>query len=183
MGRQYGKLTVVARDETRTNGVWWVCSCSCGSTISAKSEKLRNWKLYSCGCVHPDKIPWMGNDYRSKYEVFCAMYLTSKNIRFEFEPAMYRVAGVTARGRVKTAGYLPDFHLLDKDIWWEVKGRPSRIWKFESFALTHKAELIEKKQLEELCGVSVSKLYRVWKKDGMEACYDLIDSLGKKLSV
>lgn len=176
-GKKYGKLRVVARDHAMPD-VWWVCRCDCGSTLSVRSNRLREWKVYSCGCVSSDKIPWMGKEYRSKYEVFCAMYLVSRGIRFQFEPGMYRVAGVTPRGRVKAGNYLPDFHLIDTDEWWEVKGRPARMWKFESFKRSHKARLVEKKDIEVMCGVSLSKLYRLWKKEGMDACYDLIAAGG-----
>lgn len=180
IGNSYGNLTVVERDTSRKTGVWWRCKCSCGGRITVSGEKLRNWKVYSCGCVHPDKIPWNGVNYRSKYEVFCAMYLTSHNIRFKFEPAMYRVAGMH-RGRMKTANYLPDFYLVDKDLWWEVKGRPSRMWKFEGFARFHDAELVEKDRIEQLCGCSLSKLYRVWKKGGMQECYEVIAASSESL--
>lgn len=51
IGQRFGKLLVVERDTTR-KGVYWICKCDCGNTISTRSDTLTKpvHPRRCCGC-------------------------------------------------------------------------------------------------------------------------------------
>lgn len=51
-GQKFGKLTVLERDLSRTNGTYWKCQCDCGKIISTRKDTLTRTKSNktSCGC-------------------------------------------------------------------------------------------------------------------------------------
>lgn len=59
-GQKFGKLTVIDRDMTKTNKVYWICSCECGNTISVYSSYLRSGHTQSCGCLKKIKAKEIG---------------------------------------------------------------------------------------------------------------------------
>lgn len=52
-GRQYGRLTVVAAETTRSINRYrtWVCRCSCGNEKVVTSGDLQSGHVRSCGCL------------------------------------------------------------------------------------------------------------------------------------
>lgn len=51
-GRRFGKLTVVRKTETRSNGfIIWECICDCGSTTTVTTNNLTGGTVQSCGCT------------------------------------------------------------------------------------------------------------------------------------
>lgn len=53
-GRQFGKLTVVARGEnSRAKKARWICRCDCGLNTLVVSSDLLAGKTRSCGCAKP----------------------------------------------------------------------------------------------------------------------------------
>lgn len=51
-GRKFGMLTAVrflGKDNTRKSR--WECVCECGKTIRARSDKLKEGRTISCGCL------------------------------------------------------------------------------------------------------------------------------------
>ena len=58
MGRQFGKLTVIAKGGHREYGasrhrkLLWLCECDCGTVKEVVSDNLRAGLIKSCGCVH-----------------------------------------------------------------------------------------------------------------------------------
>ncbi len=62
-GQRFGSLTVIQKDESRnykSGCTAWLCICDCGEQKIARSDKLRNGKTKSCGCLvaelfHPSK--------------------------------------------------------------------------------------------------------------------------------
>ena len=54
VGQQFGKLTVIAKDEERsqqTKKTYWICQCECGNTKSVRGTSLRAGETKSCGCL------------------------------------------------------------------------------------------------------------------------------------
>lgn len=50
-GKQFGKLTVIARAENSNSGkARWKCLCSCGVEKTICGEHLRSGAIKSCGC-------------------------------------------------------------------------------------------------------------------------------------
>lgn len=51
-GKQYGKLKVLYRDESRKEkSVYWICQCECGQIVSVRGSNLKNGTTKSCGCL------------------------------------------------------------------------------------------------------------------------------------
>lgn len=48
-GQRFGRLTVIERDTSRTDRVYWWCRCDCGNITSVVARDLRNGKTKSCG--------------------------------------------------------------------------------------------------------------------------------------
>ena len=51
IGKQYGQLTVIRREENRHGSVVWLCHCSCGNEKSILAKRLQNGDTKSCGCL------------------------------------------------------------------------------------------------------------------------------------
>ena len=53
IGKQFGKLTVLRKDEERTtkNYIYWICQCECGNLKSIRGTSLRANEVQSCGCL------------------------------------------------------------------------------------------------------------------------------------
>lgn len=50
--KQFGKLTVIRIDETKTKRISWICQCECGNSTSVETRHLLGGKITSCGCNH-----------------------------------------------------------------------------------------------------------------------------------
>lgn len=51
-GKTFGRLTAIRRFGTNgSGGTLWVCSCSCGGTITTALGSLRGGRTSSCGCL------------------------------------------------------------------------------------------------------------------------------------
>lgn len=55
-GLKFNRLTVIERDNTRTNGVYWICLCECGKRVSVKAYNLTSGETKSCGCLNNENI-------------------------------------------------------------------------------------------------------------------------------
>ena len=52
-GLVFGRLTVTNRADNDNGGrARWVCSCTCGNSITSNAGNLRNGHTQSCGCLH-----------------------------------------------------------------------------------------------------------------------------------
>lgn len=49
-GDVYGRLTVLHRDGSRLDRVFWVCKCECGNETSVRGDSL-GVHSNSCGCL------------------------------------------------------------------------------------------------------------------------------------
>ena len=50
VGKQYGKLTVCEKANSKNNKSYWVCRCECGKMITCSGDSLRRGHTTSCGC-------------------------------------------------------------------------------------------------------------------------------------
>jgi hypothetical protein len=50
-GKQFGRLTVVAKGPQKGNKTYWICRCECGATSTPYSGSLRSGRTKSCGCL------------------------------------------------------------------------------------------------------------------------------------
>ena len=75
IGKTYGKLTVLHKDETKPQGegVYWLCQCECGNIVSVRGHHLRIGAANSCGCI------------KSKGEMKIGNILSQHNISYEKE--------------------------------------------------------------------------------------------------
>lgn len=51
IGVRFGKLEVVALQETDKKGTYYLCKCNCGGEIVARSSELTSGRIKSCGCL------------------------------------------------------------------------------------------------------------------------------------
>lgn len=56
IGQRFGKLTVIEKAETLNKNARFKCRCDCGNEIITESQKLRNGKTNSCGCLRIEAI-------------------------------------------------------------------------------------------------------------------------------
>lgn len=74
IGMQFGKLTVIAESEVRTNGqTHWICKCECGNiTAPLSGGNLKSLHVKSCGCLHKKhgqhytKLYWVWNGMKKR---------------------------------------------------------------------------------------------------------------------
>ena len=65
IGRQFGKLIVVSREEDYvspkgTHKSRWLCQCECGNTTIVTGDNLRSGNTTTCGCMRLYKEDWTG---------------------------------------------------------------------------------------------------------------------------
>lgn len=55
-GKQFGRLTVIARAANRGETVCWSCECECGNTRVVRGCSLRSGRTQSCGCLQKEQV-------------------------------------------------------------------------------------------------------------------------------
>ena len=50
-GQRFGRLTVVRKADNKNGRVAWLCVCDCGKETIVSSDKLRQGRTQSCGCL------------------------------------------------------------------------------------------------------------------------------------
>ena len=53
-GTTYGRLTILFRDKRPGPRAYFVCSCQCGGTVTARGSHIRAGNVRSCGCLALD---------------------------------------------------------------------------------------------------------------------------------
>lgn len=136
IGKRFNRLLIIDVDSSNDNVNLMICKCDCGNTTKQIYADLVNGKVKSCGCYQKEEASKTGskvglnnykNNYkwyfikegkkikcRSGYEVIYANYLIKNNINFDYEPKCFKL------GEGKR--YTPDFYLIDKNIYIEIKG-------------------------------------------------------------
>lgn len=56
IGNKYGRWLVIEKASSRTNGLYLLCVCECGTTREVNKVNLLNGKSKSCGCLHKEKL-------------------------------------------------------------------------------------------------------------------------------
>jgi len=87
-GKKYGKLTVVGRAYPNKKGVFWHCTCDCGSNkdVVVNTSRLNSGNTRSCGCIYIESIKNVGlaNKKRNrckKHDTYIEIF-TEKNQSF-----------------------------------------------------------------------------------------------------
>lgn len=70
-GQQFGKLTVIGKNEIKNGRQYWNCKCACGKSTIASSASLTSKRKQSCGCLG------------SVAEYEFATYLDEHNYKYE----------------------------------------------------------------------------------------------------
>lgn len=52
VGKAFGRLIVLSRDEYRGGNSRWLCRCDCGQISVVRSNNLKSGHTTSCGCSH-----------------------------------------------------------------------------------------------------------------------------------
>ncbi len=66
-GKTFGRLTAIKWVSTNDHGnSEWLCKCECGNTIIVNSQRLKNGKTKSCGCLSIETTIKRNKD-RTKY--------------------------------------------------------------------------------------------------------------------
>lgn len=63
MGMRFGRLSVVGKLSSNTNGQRWECLCDCGNTSNQWSADLRVGRSINCGCnpeANQKSVHWTG---------------------------------------------------------------------------------------------------------------------------
>jgi len=168
-GRTFGNVTVIKRASSSNPDITrWLYRCVCGRERETYRQSLIGGSTTSCGCVR--RFDWRGILYRSRMQVFTAMALDVLGEMFEYEAHTFQIP---VEDKLKK--YTPDFHLIDSDLWLEVKGTTFRdgVVKFDQFKASHTAILLNQEEVRKLTGRSLGHLYRTWL-SGPQACADAI---------
>ena len=91
-GRQFGRLTVIARTDSKRlpSGQpqsQWACRCQCGVTATVLGRMLRDGKTTSCGCFHREQLAERSTKHgcarvgrkTSEYSIWCDMIKRCSN--------------------------------------------------------------------------------------------------------
>lgn len=76
-GQRFGKLIVLAPAENVGSRTAWLCRCDCGQETVVKTQRLRNGRTVSCGCVGTGK----GFDALTYVDGTCVEMLRSRTVR------------------------------------------------------------------------------------------------------
>lgn len=62
IGKKFGLLTVIAKDEEKTTkqNIYWICKCDCGNIKSVRGTSLRSGATHSCGCLQKKAVTKTG---------------------------------------------------------------------------------------------------------------------------
>jgi hypothetical protein len=159
-GKKFGNVVVLNKVKIKegcySEQVRYSYKCLlCGNEKEAYRSAFIQGGTTSCGCFH--KHSWNGKTYRSKLEVFMAIYLTKNNIDFEYEKHTF---DLEIDGEITK--YTPDFYIPNEDKFIEIKSEHylDNINKFYKLSETKNIQLLKQKDLEELFGCKTRQLYR-----------------------
>lgn len=84
-GRQFGRLTAIARRGLRHRKAMWLCRCVCGSEREFQGSDLVRGRTQSCGCIGRERSTTHGSYGSAEYNVWASMVqrcLNPKNDAF-----------------------------------------------------------------------------------------------------
>lgn len=85
-GQTFGYLTVIEKDSCTGKNAKWICKCQCGKVISVESQKLRNGKSHSCGCMRGQiKTKTMGTHGMTKSRLYKIWHSMKSRCNYDFK--------------------------------------------------------------------------------------------------
>jgi hypothetical protein len=97
-GQHFGRLTVIERDVSRSDGaIWWKCICECGNEKAVRGSDLKRGFILSCGCWRremPTTRATHGGASTRLYHIWQAMRARTENHRAS-RYAYYGGRGIT----------------------------------------------------------------------------------------
>lgn len=158
---------------TRNSLPHFKARCECNNITIASAHKIVSGHTKSCGCLVKESMSKMASNpknvksrykykwyfvkdgkrinCRSSYEVIYANFLINKDIKFQYEPEVFKLGNGIR--------YTPDFYLEDSDTYIEVKGELfSTIFnkqssKIKIFKQNHKLEMVVWDDLSSILGM------------------------------
>lgn len=105
-GKTFNRLTVIERDNSR-KGVYWLCKCSCGNTISVRAYNLTSGSTKSCGCLNNQNRHLKKRNYKditgNRYgDLEVLRYVSSNRNGTQWECKCHNCGSIT----IKTAAWL-----------------------------------------------------------------------------
>ena len=80
IGHKYGRLAIIKRTTgPRTDKVYWLCDCDCGTTVTVASGDLTTGHSMSCGCLNKEIVTKHGGWNKSSYNTWRAMIRRCSN--------------------------------------------------------------------------------------------------------
>jgi len=154
-GDKFGVVTILYQVDSKGEHSCYRYKCICGREKEAVRTSFITGGTCSCGCVH--KYEWNGKTYRSKLEVFMAIYLEVNNIDFEYEKHTFDL-----NIGDKQTKYTPDFYLIKDDKFLEIKASYyyNNLYKLDELKKTKNIELLQYEGLEKLFKCRMRQLYR-----------------------
>jgi len=173
-----------------------VCQCSCGNITHVPYSALSSGRTRSCGCLHNElqsqnAIKFLHNinnhnwyymigkekfNCRSGYEVIFANYLIKNNINFTYEQFAFTTS--------KNHTYTPDFYIIEKDIYIEIKGcfyeKDCQMEKIAEFRQQYNLKILYWDDIKNLCNLRLNTYCGILKYARTHGIV-LEDYLGKNL--
>ena len=142
----------------------YLVECFCGKLFEARGSDIKRGHTKSCGCLN--YIEYKNVKFRSVWEVYLSIYLTSKRIEWEYEKQMYvKIDG-------KLVKYYPDFYLPEQNKYLEVKGYKYLKGLVKSEALFNQGyniDILKQDELEAFMGIKINKLNYIYATGGFDA--------------
>lgn len=74
IGKEFGKLTVLSRADTKNGQIFYNCLCECGNRTVVRGDLLRKGKTRSCGCLLKASCEQFGDRVKKHFIVFGKEY-------------------------------------------------------------------------------------------------------------
>ena len=100
-GKKINKITILKLTDERYLGeTVWECQCDCGKKILLRSGRLKEDRIYSCGC----------ENYKSKGELKVFNFLQNKGIKIETQKTFDDCRNPETKRKLFFDFYLPDYN-------------------------------------------------------------------------
>lgn len=123
VGQKFGKLTVIAKNETRKNEhVCWDCVCECGNKTTVEGYNLKSGATQSCGCqrssVGEERIQQLLEDNNIDFIKEYRVKIDGKDRRYDFalvnDETIVRL--IEFDGIQHTPGWSRGFYTLERNL-------------------------------------------------------------------
>ena len=114
LGKVFGRLTVVSEAPKNRNKLMVNCRCSCGNSLTCRSESLRSGMTGSCGCLQVDAVLALNTTHGMSKTVEHSAWLEIKRRIFDTTRPGYNNYG--GRGISMCADWVDSFETFYKDM-------------------------------------------------------------------